>query len=187
MSKEIKEEEIEIAPKQMDFTVVLPDREKQWEKCVAYVVKTKLVTQSTTEVIDDVSKTVSSDPIEVSYIEMAVEDKGTDLHGEPLKEPIKLSDVAKKVDDAVAIIDIKPVPEDQSKEEKAKIAVADSLTTTFADDKGIIDEKKLKELATWGLGCPGNCGYFWEFKYVNIVPQRLHCPQCGVNINLVIS
>ena len=188
MSKEIgKEIEIEEiikpTPKQTEFTVQLPDREKQWEKCPVVVAKTKTVQLITREVID--GKLVEHTGIaeEVSYTEYAVEDSAV-VHGGVSKTPIKLSDVTKKVNDGVAIIAVKP-QENLTAAEKTKVDLGMVLAENFSDDKGIIDEKQLKEKAVWGLGCPANCGGFREFTFAEMVPQNYKCDVCGVTVILV--
>jgi hypothetical protein len=185
------EEIINQTPQQTEFTVQLPDRELQWEKCPAYVKKTKQVIQSTTEIVDGIEVTKASDPINVEYTELAMEDTGAvGEHGELIKNVIKLSDVAAKVSAAVVeigkggAIKVGEVLE-LSPSEVKQASLHEALITSFADEEGVVDEQALKEKASWGLGCPANCGGFREFSYVEMVPQNYKCAVCGVTIILV--
>ena len=120
---------------------------------------------------------MDSDPINVEYTEMAMEDTGeVDEAGNPQMQPIKLSDVSAKVDEAVTLhSSLSPVKGPNkvlSDSDLKKAALADAMTTTFADEDGVIDDQALKEKATWGLGCPSDrCGGYREFAYADMVPQ----------------
>jgi hypothetical protein len=188
MSHEI--ENIEHTPKQTEFTITLPDREKQWEKCPAFVTKTKVIRTQVTEVIDGLE--VAGDPVEreVVYTEMAMEDTGVvGEHGETRLTVVKLSDIVGKVAEAVSVISGKGgklgSPVELSAVEQKKQVLSEALVASFADEEGVIDEQKLKEKASWGLGCPANCGDFRSFSYAEMVPQSYKCPVCGVTIFLV--
>jgi hypothetical protein len=186
-------ENIKITPRIMEYTVELPDRELQWEKCPAYVTKIKIVKKMTSETKDGLEVISEDVPMEIAYTEMAMEDMGTvGAHGEAIKNVVKLSDVATKVSDTVALIDSKggkigkiEVPLGLTAIEQKKVDLADALVETFADEEGFIDERNLKAKATWGLGCPANCGGFKEFRYADMNPQIYYCENCNVKITLV--
>ena len=185
------EEQTNQTPKQTEFTIQLPDREVQWEKCPVYVTKTKQVIHSTTEIIDG-KETMDSDPVNVEYTEMAMEDTGeVDEAGNPQMQPIKLSDVSAKVDEAVTLhSSLSPVKGGATRvlsdSDLKKAALADAMAATFADEDGVIDDQALKEKATWGLGCPSDrCGGYREFAYADMVPQVYVCPVCKAKITLI--
>jgi hypothetical protein len=160
------EEIVNPTPKETEYIVTLPDREKQWEKCPAIVKKTKTVTHLTIERKDGVEKEGKPESYDIPYTEMAMEGEGQTV------KVVKLSEVKAKVSKL-----------SDSLEFKEQILM-EALTATYADSHGSIDDKALKEQATWGLGCPAFCGGYREFTYAEMVPQTYACPKCGVIIHL---
>ena len=157
---------IDPTPKQTEYIVTLPDREKQWEKCPAIVKKTKTVTHLTIERIDGVEKEGKPESYDIPYTEMAMEGEGQTA------ELVKLSEVKAKVSELNDSLE----PKEQT--------LMEALKATYADSHGAIDDKALKEQATWGLGCPAYCGGYREFTYSEMVPQTYRCLKCRVIIHL---
>lgn len=179
----MSEEQTNPTPRQMEYTITLPDRGAQWEKCPAIVNKTKTVQLVTRETIDGNTVETEGEEQEVEYQETLMD---TSDPSNPI--PVMLSDCVNIVHNAVTMLSapskMTTLQSDLSPAEVAVPTMADSITGTFADEDGVVDEDVLKQRAKWGLGCPGSCGHFWEFPYQDMVPQILICPKCGVKVTL---
>lgn len=133
-------------PKQTEFTVQLPDRNYQFEKCLVIRPVTKEISsQVTTVTIDELGNRVSSS---------TASDTATQIDAAPVTKP---------VDDGQGKVVQQPI--------------------TGAELEAVTED--IVRAATWGLGCPGGCGQFWEFRYDDMVPQVVTCPMCGAKITLV--
>jgi hypothetical protein len=202
----MSEEPINPTPKQTEFIITLPDKESQYDKCVAIRRKTIIVktTVTKTDLADDdtLVDTVENEPdrTEEAFVPYT---EGT---GQEIKM-ITWKQLYKKVEDKALNTDALDASTAISKFQKLSNKLTGNTTTkdTLAKvlkeiisfyapeidtsqniNKNLDDFKDFcKSQAKWGLGCPGNCGYFWEFTYKEIVPQTIICPQCNVNITLI--
>jgi hypothetical protein len=224
----------EMKPRQMEYTVALPDREVQYQKTPVYKKIQKTITHSVNEIatdesgneISNVNKAPLVDTIEETVL-ATVDSGALDQGGNPQKQVLNWGDILAPAKIVIPIkedpLPIKAVLAEPKKlsffqkiknffkrKPKAKAmplkagtgkivnakkqdalskalpdtkVTADLVTQLFPEAPEDID-KVIKARGQWGLGCPGNCGYFWSFTYEDMVPQILTCPQCGVHVTL---
>ena len=187
-----------ITPRIMDFTIPLPDRDTQYYKTGALLkrLRKRIIKVSNVVKGDDGLDAVTNEPDVVDAYE--TEELFTTGSGENTK-------VYSLKDFRDAVVDFyqnKTLLQIQTFEKR--ITGVDTPATTklqsmknilsflfpTVDFSGTAQEcldnltNEVKNRGKWGLGCPGNCGYFWEFEYANMVPQTFSCPRCGVKITL---
>ena len=108
-------------------------------------------------------------PITVQTVIQATVTK-TDELGNIIPAPTTTNDAQSSTDQA-------PVTKDDGNGNQIPITGADLDAVT----------QDIVQAATWGLGCPGNCGHFWNFTYDDMVPQILTCPVCSAQVTLVAT
>lgn len=183
-------------------------------KTVQKIVTRTVNTQVFDESGNEVSNTDETPEPEVTEEKvLATVDGDPDESGQPQKIPLSWKDILPAAQVVLAVAEtapidpIVPIKEENNLKGGAVIIgpkpinpKQDALSVALPDSKVTADlienllpkellpedlEDHLKHLGVWGLGCPGNCGMFWEFGYEDMVPQLVKCPRCGVEITLV--
>jgi hypothetical protein len=166
------------------------------------------VTDETGNEISNVNKSPTVDVID-EHVLATVDSEQLDQSGNPMKKALNWGDVMAPAQIVLPIevtpLEIQPEPPTERLSNAASLkspgqldsrkaalsaalpdtkVTAELVTQLFPEVPDDI-EQAIREQGKWGLGCPGNCGYFWTFTYEEMVPQIIICPVCGVKVNLV--
>jgi hypothetical protein len=182
------------------YTISLPDREVQYSKTPAYV-DVETISYGQPQVIDTYTETPNEKTpviingstmyptqITIQGQEYTTTDKVMLTEGEGRDtKVIMLSECATKVSDSVALLDSKTggkggLVGELTVKEQGNLDISDKIIATYAKgdyvDAETLDEQ-LKHKGEWGLGCPNNCGRFYQFTYDTMIPQSFICDTCG--------